>query len=433
VTATFLEELEATKPVRAGNEPEWLVALRRLAWERFNAIGFPTTRNEDWRFTSVAPITQATFGRAPSHGSRTIPLDLLEGLRLPNTTELVFVNGFLVPELSVVSSSGLSVTTLAPALRRNDPDLAKTLGQVAAFTQNGFTALNTALFTDGTLIRVRSGQQALKPLHLVYLSLPGAEPSVSYPRVLIIAEPSSTATVIETHSGPPGEQYFTNAVTEIAVGDNAAVEHIRIQRESEKAFHIATVEVRQGRDSRFRSFSLAMGGALARANIYSIMDGSGSDCSMNGLYLLHGTQHIDHQTRIEHAQPNCTSREIYKGVLDGTSHGVFNGKVYVRPEAQKTDGKQTNNNLLLSDGAKVDTKPQLEIFADDVKCTHGATVGRLDDLAVFYLESRGIRKSLARKLLTYGFAADVLGTIPHEEIRQRLERLVFSRLDFPVA
>lgn len=433
MTATFMEELEATKPVRAGNEPEWLVALRRTAWDRFNAIGFPTTRNEDWRFTSVAPITQATFGPAPANGSRSIPPELLDGLRLPNTTELVFVNGFLVPELSVVSSSGLSVTTLAPALRRNDPDLAKTLGQVAGFTQNGFTALNTALFTDGTLIRVRSGQQATKPLHLVYISLPGEQPSVSYPRVLIIAEPSSTATVIESYSGPPGEQYFTNAVTEVAVGDNAAVEHIRIQRESEKAFHIATVEARQGRDSRFRSFSLAMGGALARANIYSVMDGPGSDCSMNGLYLLHGTQHVDHQTRIEHAQPDCTSREIYKGVLDGTSHGVFNGKVYVRPEAQKTDGKQTNNNLLLSDGAKVDTKPQLEIFADDVRCTHGATVGRLDDLAVFYLESRGIRKSLARKLLTYGFAADVLGTIPHDEIRQRLERLVFARLDFPVA
>ena len=433
MTATFLEELEATTPLRAGNEPEWLVALRRLAWARFNEIGFPTTRNEDWRFTSVAPITQATFSPAPAFVDGTIPAELIAGLRLPGTTELVFVNGRLIPALSEVNGVGFSVTSLTQALVRKDPDLPKTLGQIASVSQNGFTALNTALFTDSTLIRVRQGQQAPKPLHLVYLSLPGGEPSVSYPRVLIVAEPSSEATIIESYSGPPGEQYFTNAVTEIVVGDNARLEHLRIQRESERAFHIATVEAHQGRDSRFRSFSLAMGGALARANIYSLMDGPGSDCSMNGLYLLHGTQHVDHQTRIEHAQPNCTSREIYKGVMDGTSHGVFNGKVYVRPVAQKTDGKQTNNNLLLSDGAKVDTKPQLEIFADDVKCTHGATVGRLDDLAVFYLESRGIRKTLARKLLTYGFAADVLGTIPHDEIRQRLERLVFHRLDFPVA
>ncbi|MEP7327342.1 MAG: Fe-S cluster assembly protein SufD [Gemmatimonadota bacterium] len=432
MTATFLEELETAAPLRAGNEPAWLVALRQSAWDRFNAIGLPTTRNEDWRFTSVAPITKATFARAGAPGSRPVPAELLDGLRLPNTTELVFVNGYLVPSLSDVNDAGFSVTSLAPALRRGEPDLPRTLGQVAGFTQNGFTALNTALFTDGTLIRIRSGQQALKPLHLLYLSLPEEQPTVSYPRVLIIAEQSSEATVIESYSGPADAQYFTNAVTEISLADNAAVEHIRIQRESERAFHIATVEARQGRDTRFRSFSLAMGGALARANIYSIMDGTGSDCSMNGLYLLHGTQHVDHQTRIEHAQPNCTSREIYKGVLDGTSHAVFNGKVYVRAVAQKTDGKQTNNNLLLSDGAKVDTKPQLEIFADDVKCTHGATVGRLDDLAVFYLESRGIRKSLARKLLTYGFAVDVLSTIPHEEIRHRLERLVFQRLDFPV-
>jgi Fe-S cluster assembly protein SufD len=433
VTATFLEELEATIPVRADNEPEWLVALRRSAWDRFNKAGLPTTRNEDWRFTSVAPITQATFARGSVLAKRTIAPELIDGLRLPGTTELVFVNGYLVPALSDIKGAGLTVASLVQTLRRQGTDLPKMLGQIAGFGQNGFTALNTALFTDGTVIRVRSGQKAPKPLHLLYISLPGAQPTVSYPRVLVVAEQSSEVTVIETYSGPPEEQYFTNAVTEISVGDNAAVEHIRIQRESERAFHIATVEARQGRDSRFRSFSLAMGGGLARANIYSIMDGPGSDCSMNGLYLLHGTQHIDHQTRIDHAQPNCTSREIYKGVLDGTSHGVFNGKVFVRPVAQKTDGKQTNNNLLLSDGAKVDTKPQLEIFADDVKCTHGATVGRLDDLAVFYLESRGIRKSLARKLLTYGFAADVLGTIPHEEIRQRLERLVFHRLDFPVA
>jgi Fe-S cluster assembly protein SufD len=427
VSATFLAELETQPALGSDREPGWLAGLRQVAWQRFGELGLPTTRNEDWRFTSVAPIAQATFARAPEPADVAIPPGLREGCRLPGTDELVFVNGQLVPELSGTPSSGVKVSTLLDSLGRN-PDLPRLLGQIASPGQNGFTALNTALFGDGVLIRMPAGQAARTPLHLIFVSLPNGQPSVTHPRVLIVAEPSSQLTVLETFVGAPETAYFTNAVTEIEVGDNAMVEHLRLQRESERAFHIGTVEARQGRDSRFRSFSLAIGSALARANIYSIMNGPGSDCTMNGLYLLHGSQHVDHQTRIEHAQPNCTSREIYKGVMDGTSHGVFNGKVFVRPEAQKTDGKQTNNNVLLSDGAKVDTKPQLEIFADDVKCTHGATVGRLDDLAVFYLASRGIPRALGRKLLTYGFAADVLATIPEEMIRQPLERLVFDRL-----
>lgn len=427
MSVTFLPELETQPALGSEREPTWLAELRQAAWRRFGELGLPTTRNEDWRFTSVAPIAQATFARAPEGSAARVPSGLLESYRLPGTDELVFVNGRPVRELSSPSSSGVRVSGLVDSITHN-PDLPQTVGQIASPGQNGFTALNTALFGDAVVIRMPAGQVARTPLHLIFLSVPDGQPSVSHPRVLIIAEPSSQLTVLESFGGGPGTAYFTNAVTEIEVGDDAQVGHVRLQRESERAFHIGTVEARQGRDSRFRSFSLAAGSALARANIYSVMSGPGSDCTMNGLYLLHGSQHVDHQTRIEHAQPNCTSREVYKGVLDGTSHGVFNGKVFVRPEAQKTDGKQTNNNLLLSDGAKVDTKPQLEIFADDVKCTHGATVGRLDDLAVFYLASRGIPRALARKLLTYGFAADVLATIPEETIRQPLERLVFDRL-----
>jgi Fe-S cluster assembly protein SufD len=223
------------------------------------------------------------------------------------------------------------------------------------------------------------------------------------------------------------QSYFTNAVTEITLEDGARLDHYKIQRESESAFHVGTVQVRQERNSELHSFSFAVGGALARTNIYTSLDGDAATCTLNGLYLTDGTQHIDNQTSIEHIAPNCPSHELYKGVLDGRSHGVFNGKVYVHPEAQKTDGKQSNNNLLLSPTARIDTKPQLEIFADDVKCTHGATVGRLDDVAMFYLNSRGIGPETARMLLTYAFAADVLETIPLEPVKKELERIVLSR------
>jgi Fe-S cluster assembly protein SufD len=233
--------------------------------------------------------------------------------------------------------------------------------------------------------------------------------------------------VLEQYVGPAGTEYFTNAVTEVSVGDGATLNHHSLQREGDGAFHVATVDVRQGRSSHYNSFSFATGGALARSNVYTVLGGEGCGCTLNGLYMLDGTQHGDHQTRIEHVAPNCFSREIYKGILDGESHGVFNGKVYVHPAAQKTDGKQTNNTLLLSERAKIDTKPQLEIFADDVKCTHGATIGRIDELALFYMKSRGIGAESARKLLTYAFAAEVLETIELEPVRDGLEQLTLER------
>jgi Fe-S cluster assembly protein SufD len=221
--------------------------------------------------------------------------------------------------------------------------------------------------------------------------------------------------------------YFTNAVTEVSVGEGATLRHYKIQREGARAFHVGTIEAHQARDSHYVSFALATGGALTRTNIYTTLDGEGAGATLNGLYMLNGEQHCDQQTQIVHAQPNCFSRELYKGVLDGRSHGVFNGKVFVHPIAQKTDGKQTNNTLLLSDTAQIDTKPQLEIFADDVKCTHGATVGQIDQMALFYLKSRGVPNALARRLLTYAFAADVLETIDTPEVREDLERMSLER------
>jgi Fe-S cluster assembly protein SufD len=245
--------------------------------------------------------------------------------------------------------------------------------------------------------------------------------------VLIVAERHSKATVIESYVSVGEATYFTNAVTEVDVADGATVNHYKIQRESPRAYHVGTIEARQGRDSHFVSFSFATGAALSRTNVYTVLGGDGCGVTLNGLYMVDGEQHVDHQTRVEHARPDCFSRELYKGVLDGSSHGVFNGKVYVHPIAQKTDGKQSNNNLLLSDRAHIDTKPQLEIFADDVKCTHGATVGRLDATALFYMKSRGIPTDTARKLLTYAFAADVLETIELDEVRVGLERLALER------
>jgi Fe-S cluster assembly protein SufD len=405
--------------------------LKLRAAERFARLGYPTTRNEDWKFTSVASISQVAWTTSQAAINESVAAGALDSLRLGLAThEVVFVNGRFAPSLSSIGSlpAGVLVRSLAQAIEANSDQVETWLGTVADIETQAFTALNTSRMTDGALIVIPRGVKIAQPIHLVFLADLEKHQAV-HPRNLVVAGESSEVTIVETYAAVRDTEYFRNPVTEVVVGANARVEHLKIQRESEEAFHVGTIEVKQARDSRFQSFSFALGGALARTNIYAIMAGEGSDCTMNGLYLLHRNQHIDHQTRIEHAFPNCSSREVYKGILDGTSHAVFNGKVYVRPEAQKTDGKQTNKNLLLSDGAKVDTKPQLEIFADDVKCTHGATVGRLDEIGLFYLESRGISAPRARRLLTYGFAAEVLGEIDQEPVRHQLERLVFERLE----
>jgi Fe-S cluster assembly protein SufD len=283
------------------------------------------------------------------------------------------------------------------------------------------------VFADGALVVVKKEMEADAPVHLLFVTDATAARTAQHARVVVAAERHSKVTVLESHVAVDDAPYLTNAVTEIDVADGATVTHVKVQREGERAFHLAHVEARQGRDSHLFSFSFAQGAKLARANVYTVLAGEGCGATLNGLYAVGGDQHCDHQTRIEHVEPNCYSRELYKGVLDGRSHGVFNGKVYVHPAAQKTDGKQTNNTLLLSDEARIDTKPQLEIFADDVKCTHGATVGRLDQTSLFYMKSRGIGGEQARKLLTYAFAADVLETIELEPVKAGLEALTLER------
>jgi Fe-S cluster assembly protein SufD len=439
--------IQAAAPLKAFREDfdrqpeavEWLRAIRQRGMSRFETLGFPTMKNEDWHFTSVAPIAERTF-RAAAVSSRGVSSEGstagmvaradLERFTFgePRWHTLVFVNGEFAADLSSYAGlvNGVRVSSLARAVRSGTGRPERHIGKIAAFEQHSFTALNTAFIRDGAFIEIQADAVIEEPIHLVFVS-EGHGESVSHPRNLIVAARHSRATVIESYVSIRDSVYFTNAVTEISLGEGAHLDHYKIQRESESAFHVGTTQVRQARDSQFHSFSFAVGGALSRTNIYTSLDGDAATCTLNGLYLADGKQHIDHQTSIEHIAPNCPSHEVYKGVLDGRSHGVFNGKVYVHPEAQKTDGKQSNNNLLLSPTARVDTKPQLEIFADDVKCTHGATVGRLDEMAMFYLNSRGIGPDSARTLLTYAFAADVLETIELTPLKKKLEEMVLVR------
>jgi Fe-S cluster assembly protein SufD len=390
-------------------------------------MGYPSMKNEDWHFTNVAPISSRTFHTA-AEGSPVGPEVLRRVGFGQECHTVVIVNGRVDPRWALGSlPDGLSITALASEIESGSPIIERHFAKLATPESGTFTALNTALAEDGVVIRVAANTVVETPIHLVFLSDAGAEGAATHPHNLIFADKNSQATVIESYVSAGGDIYFTNAVTEVFVAEGARLSHYKLQRESQNAFHVGTLQVHQARNSRYESFSFATGAELSRTNVYTTLAGDAAEAVLNGLYMVDGKQHVDHQTRIEHVAPNCPSHELYKGILDGRSHGVFNGKVYVHPEAQKTDGKQSNNNLLLSQEARVDTKPQLEIFADDVKCTHGATVGRLDDTALFYMRSRGISPSQARRLLTYAFAADVLEKIELEPLKEALEAQVLER------
>jgi Fe-S cluster assembly protein SufD len=411
------------------SEPQWLAGLRRESMARFESLGFPTMKNEDWHFTSVAPIADRVFHPAEP---KTLSIDVRDGFLLPllGGPTVTFVNGHYAAELSTEIdgvSPGISFESTADAIGRDsDASLRQLLGSIAVPGSSAFTALNSAFFRDGAVLRIAANAVVDSPIHLVFIAA-GGDGSVSHPRNLIVAEAHSQATIVESYVTLGDAQSFTNAVTEVALAEGARLSHYKLQSESPRAFHVGTIQARQSRNSWYESFSFATGADLSRTNVYTVLDGDAAECVLNGLYLADGTQHMDHQTYVEHIAPNCPSHELYKGILDGRSHGVFNGKVYVHPEAQKTDGKQSNNNLLLSSHARVDTKPQLEIFADDVKCTHGATVGRLDETALFYLRSRGIGMAKARQLLTYAFAADVLERLKLAPLKEALEARVLRR------
>ena len=426
----YLESFERFAANGASQAPDAIRSLRLSAITRFEALGFPTTRNEDWHFTSVSPIVEGQFAPLTKPTGAVTSAQLAPfSFGTSGCHTLVFVNGRYNAALSGGETlpDGVRVMPLAQAYSELPMLVDQHLGQIASFDAHTFTALNTAFINDGAVVHVAKDIEVARPIHLLFISDAAATQGAANPRNLIVLDRSSKATVIESFAGIGGGAYFTNAVTEASIGDGATLTHLKLQRESAEAFHVGTLDVRQARDSHLFSFSFATGAALSRTNIYTELRGEGCGATLNGLYLGDGDQHIDHQTRIEHVEPNCYSRELYKGILDGSAHGVFNGKVYVHPEAQKTDGKQTNNTLLLSEKAQIDTKPQLEIFADDVKCTHGATVGRLDETSLFYMKSRGINARTARELLTYAFAADVLETIELAEVREGLESATLRR------
>jgi Fe-S cluster assembly protein SufD len=432
MTEPFVQEFEARTGTATADGPEWLEPIRQAAIERFARSGFPTARDEEWRFTPIGPIVQGSW-RAASGATGELGREQLDSFIFghPDWTTLVFVNGVYHDALSSVGPlpSGVRVASLAEALRSDGASIERHLARHAPVDGSPFTALNTALTREGGVVLVGAGVDLDMPVHLLQVSTAEAAGTVAHPRNLIVVERGARASVVESYvTLAPGRTYWTNPVTEVAVGAGAWLEHTRIQRESEAAFHVGLTQVDQARDSHYRSFSFAMGGALARHNLHVRLNDENSESLMYGLYLTRGEQVVDNHTAIYHDRPNCRSWEVYKGILDGRSRAVFNGKVFVQPEAQKTDAKQTNRNLLLSDGARVDTKPQLEIFADDVKCTHGATVGRLDDLARFYARSRGLSASAAERLLTYAFAAEVAGEVALVPVREELDRLVFERL-----
>ena len=425
---TILEDARAAGS--RDDEPRWLRDMRTRAARRFEALGFPSTRGDDWRYTSTSSIAELDFRALREPGGDVEAADLTPfHFGAGGWTTLVFVNGRYDDALSSagVESPGVTVLPYARAIDEMEDLVRDNLGTITSYEQNAFTALNTALHLDGAVIHVGRDMAAAAPIHLLFVSDANLAKGSAQPRVLIVAERNSKATVVESYVSLGEATYFTNAVTEISLGDGATVAHYKIQRESPRSYHVGTVDVRQGRDSHLVQFSFATGAALSRTNIYTTLAGEGCGATLNGLYLGTGTQHVDHQTRIEHQAENCYSREVYKGILDDTAHGVWNGKVYVHPEAQKTDGKQENHTLLLSDRAVIDTKPQLEIFADDVKCTHGATIGRIDKTALFYMKSRGVGAARARQLLTYAFAADVLEKIELEPLRDALEAIAMFR------
>lgn len=426
IAAAFdvLEKEAHTKP------PLWLQSVRREALSRFTQLGFPTLHDEEWKYTSVEPIVKNSFRFCFEPSSDDLALQKIQPFLFGELggKRLVFVNGlYSHPLSSSRSDDGVEIGSLREASLLQLDLLAPYFAE-RTLEKNVFTLLNTAFLHDGAFIFVPQGKEVREPIHLLFISISRGEKIISQPRNLIIASKGSRVSVVESFLSLTEEGYFTNAVTEIFLNEGAQLDSYRIQRESEKAFSVSTAQVSQAEESRFFSYSFSFGAQLARSDLNVILKGEGSACELNGLYLAAGRQHTDHHTVIDHTRPRGTSRQIYKGILKDQARAVFNGKIFVREDAQHTDAHQTNKNLLLSERATVDTKPQLEIFADEVKCTHGAAVGELDEAAVFYVKSRGLSEEEARNLLTQGFASEVVQKVPIEPVRLELDQLVWQRL-----
>jgi Fe-S cluster assembly protein SufD len=414
-------------------QPKWLAPLRKAGIASFTDQGFPTLHDEDWRFTSVSPIAKLPFQLAQEvavNGAENKLIAESAFTKLPGH-RLVFVNGFFSAKLSSIKpvADGVRIENLSAVFAKDSALIEKHLGKCARTANNTFAALNQALFTDGAFIFVPQGVEVAEPVQLIYISSAKNSGETILPRNLVVAEANSKLTVVESYISTGNVAYFTNVVTEILAGDNATVEHVKLQDEAAEAFHIATIAGEFGRASNVTVHSFALGAKLSRNNIRTKLAGEGLECILNGLYLTRNEQLADHHMIVEHAQPHCASHEYFNGILDDKSKGVFHGRIYVHPVAQKTDAKQTNKNLLLSDDATADTKPQLEIYADDVKCTHGATIGQLNDESIFYLRSRGIDTPTAKRMLIHAFAGEIIARVKCEPVRAELDKIVWDRLE----
>jgi Fe-S cluster assembly protein SufD len=431
---------------RDGREHEWVARFdsaeaelppmpagapsRRQAIEHFAERGFPTVRDEEWRFTNVAEVARTSFRPAPAAAVSGADLSahLLAGCR-----PIVLVNGRLAPELSRLAGEQAVAASLGAVLRGADELaalVAGTLGREAPI-EHPFVALNTALFEDGVVLEIPTRAAIEEPIQILHVTVPEpgeAAPISVFPRVLLIAGKSSEATVVETYATLGEGPALVAPVTEIFCRDDASLRHYRVEAESSETFHLATLQVELERSAALLSLALSYGGGLVRCDMGGAMRGEGSDCTLDGLYLVTGRQHVDFHMRMDHVAANCSSHELFKGVLDGRSRAVFNGLIHVHPGAQKTDAKQTNRNLLLSTEAMVNSNPQLEIFADDVKCTHGSTIGQLDRDAMFYLRSRGVDPEAAKSLLTYAFASELVDRVHVPALRAQVESLLIDRL-----
>lgn len=415
------------------SQTKWLTPLRNAGIANFTEIGFPTLHDEDWRFTNVAPIADLPFKPArvaAVNGAESKLLSQAPFTQLPGN-RLVFVNGFFSQKLSRLQPlpKGARAESLNAAFVKDSAIVEKYLGKYARTADNAFAALNQAFFTDGAFIYIPSGVEISEPIQLVYISSAKEHGETNSPRNLIIAGANSKATIVESYLSAGTAAYLTNAVTEMIAGENAAIEHIKLQDETASAFHMATIAGEFGRASNVKVHSFALGAKLSRNNIRAKLAGEGLECILNGLYLTRDEQLADHHMIVEHAEPHCASHEYFNGILDDKSKGVFHGRIYVHPIAQKTDAKQTNKNLLLSNDATADTKPQLEIYADDVKCTHGATIGQLNSESIFYLRARGIPEGVARRMLIHAFAGEIVERVKCAPVREELDKLVWDRLE----
>jgi Fe-S cluster assembly protein SufD len=430
ITATqapekYLEIFDQLK-ARTTDQFVWLQKQRQEAFDRFAETGFPTTHDEDWRFTNVAAVANTQFDLA---APVKVNEEQLEAFGTAGfSCRLVFVNGHFASELSRMPSvpDGVSLRSLAMDIDSGEAAIEDFFGKYLNFRRDPFAALNTALFEDGVSIEIQPGIVAENPIYVLYVTIPGASPTMNHPRNLIVAHENSQVTVVEDYVSLGEGITFSNAATELIAGDNANVSHYMIVREGDKAYNFSTLRIQQGRNANVATHSLLLSGALVRNNVHPVLAGEGSECLINGLFMANGRQHMDNYMLVEHASPHCDSRQFYNGILNGQSHGVFHGRIIVHKDAQKTDAKQTNRNLLLSDDAQIDTKPQLEIYADDVKCTHGATIGQVDENALFYLRSRGLAEAAARHVLLLAFANECLDRMNSPQLRDHLEKLVVA-------